>query len=275
MNTSTSSLEDRPYYIWGGILLAISIIVRLFLFPVISGDYTASISHWMDALSSPGLSAFRTQFSDYAPLYLYFLKILIFIPIYQLFTIKALSVIFDIALGLVAVAIVKKQAGRAWTRPKLFFVFTVVFIIPTVILNSSAWAQADSIYTAFVLLSLYFILQDRPTAASIAFSVALSFKLQAVFFLPALIGYILPRKWSLLYLVWIPIVYAITLIPAWLGGGSFWSLLSIYGQQSGEFQALSLSAPSVFSLVNESAISQTFASVLSYLGIIAALVVAG
>lgn len=275
MNTSISTREDRSYYAWGGVLLAISIIVRLFVYPIISGDYTASISHWLDALGSPGLSAFRTPFSDYAPLYLYFLKVITLIPIYQLLTVKTLSVIFDVILGLLAILIVKRQAGRAWSKPKLLFVFTLIFIIPTVILNSSAWAQADSIYTAFVLLSLYYMLEDRPLAASIALSVALSFKLQAVFFLPVLIAYLLPKKWSLLYLVWIPVIYVITIIPAWLSGGSFWQLLGVYGQQSSEFQALTLSAPSVFSFINENGISSGFATFLSYLGILIALIFAG
>lgn len=274
MNTSTSTpaSSGRSYYLWGGLLLALAIVARLSSYPVVSGDYVASISHWMDALAgSPGLTAFRTPFSDYAPLYLYFLKALTLVPIYRLFAVKTLSVAFDILLGVLAVAILKAQSSLEWPRPRLFLAFSIVFLIPTLVLNSSAWAQADSIYTAFVLLSLYFALKDRPVAASIAFSVALSFKLQAVFFLPVLIGYVLVRKWSLLYLVWIPVIYALSIVPAWLGGGSFLGLLGVYGQQSSEFQALSLSAPSVFSFVSEGSISPTFATVLSYLGILVAL----
>ncbi len=274
MDTIAPTNANRTYYAWGWILLALSVIARLFAYPIISGDYTASISHWMNALGSPGLSAFKTPFSDYAPLYLYFLKFLTVLPIYELFTVKTLSLVFDIALGLMAVAIVKRYQGKTWTKPRLFFVFSLVFIIPTVLLNSSAWAQADSIYAAFVLLSLYFMLKDRPMWASILFSIALCFKLQAVFFLPVLIGYLMMKKSNLLYLLWIPAIYLIMIIPAWLGGGSFGDLLTVYIQQSSEFQALSLSAPSVFSFVHEQGLSAASASAFSYVGMLLALVMA-
>jgi len=274
MDTVASTTNDRSYYVWGGILLALSIVARLFVYPVISGDYTTSISHWMNALGSPGLSAFKTPFSDYAPLYLYLLKFLTLIPIYELFSIKTLSLVFDVILGLMAIALVKKQQGKVWSKPKLFFLFSLIFVIPTVLLNSSAWAQADSIYTAFILMSLYFIIEDKPLWASILFSVSLSFKLQAVFFLPVLIGYLMMKKRNLLYLLWIPIIYVITIIPAWLGGGSFFQLLTIYARQSSEFQALSLSAPSIFSFIDQNALSAGASTALSYIGIILALIIA-
>lgn len=270
----TPSRTDRPYLIWGIIILAASLIVRLIVYPVISGDYIASISHWMSALHSPGLSAFKTQFSDYAPLYLYFLKILTLIPIYELFTIKTLSVAFDIILGLVTVAILKKDPRRAWTNSKLFFAFACIFAIPTVILNSSAWAQADSLYTAFILLSLYSVIRDKPLVASVFFGIAFSLKLQAVFFLPILIGYLALRKKNLYDLFAIPIIYIITVIPAWLAGGSLWSLLGVYGQQTSEFQDLTLSAPTLFSFVSESVSSSSLAAVLSGLGMLLALIAA-
>jgi len=56
-----------------------------------------------------------------------------------------------------------------------------------VIINGAAWGQCDAIYTAFCLGSLYFILADRPAWACILFGLALSFKLQAVFFAPVLL----------------------------------------------------------------------------------------
>ena len=58
---------------------------------------------------------------------------------------------------------------------------------PSVVINSGAWAQCDSIYAAFCLGSLYFLLRAKPWWASIFFAIALSFKLQAMFFLPVLL----------------------------------------------------------------------------------------
>jgi Gpi18-like mannosyltransferase len=230
----------------------------------------------MDALNgSPGLTAFANPFSDYTPLYLYFLKLLSFIHIYDLFTIKSLSILFDLFLAFVAYLILSRTLNNKYIAGTFFMAFALVLMIPTVILNSSLWAQCDSIYSAFTLLSLYFILRDRPVAASISFGIAISFKLQAIFFLPVLLGYLLARSaraW--VNILWIPVIFVITLIPAWLGGGDFVYLLLTYVRQAGEFTDLTLSAPSVFAFINSNAISPAFSAVLSFVGYIIGLVIA-
>ncbi len=95
-------------------------------------------------------------------------------------------------------------------------------------INSAAWGQSDAIYTAFCLGSLYFLLKERPGWASVFFGLAISFKLQAIFFLPVLLIVLLRRKWAMKYLLLIPAVFLLMLAPAFLAGRDAWSLLTIY-----------------------------------------------
>src|SRR6266566_1772165 len=57
---------------------------------------------------------------------------------------------------------------------------------------------------------------------------AISFKLQAIFFLPVLLIVLLRRKWAMKYLLLIPAVFLLMLAPAFLAGRDAWSLLTIY-----------------------------------------------
>jgi hypothetical protein len=67
------------------LLFGCSLIFRFLSYNVMSSDYTNYISKWFDALqSSPSLSALGRPLSDYAPLYLYFLKALTLIPVSSL-----------------------------------------------------------------------------------------------------------------------------------------------------------------------------------------------
>lgn len=266
--------HKSAYFVLGAVILAISFGIRIISYPVISGDYTASLSHWMDALrGSPGLSAFKMPFSDYAPLYLYLLKLLTLTGVYDLFAIKTLSFIFDVAIAALGAAMVKRTRGQSLSTSQTFLIFAVMLSIPTVVLNSSMWAQSDALYAFFILTSLYAMMRNRPFGAAVLFGIAISLKLQAIFFLPVLAGWLLGRRhgWALFM---IPAVFLVSILPAWLAGGSLINLLSIYIQQGAEFQELSLSAPSVFAFLQEKSLSPVAVSLISYAGILLAFIAA-
>ncbi|MEL6610310.1 MAG: glycosyltransferase 87 family protein, partial [Pseudomonadota bacterium] len=113
----------------------------------------------------------------------------------------------------------------------------LMLALPTVALNGAALAQADAFYTAFVLWSLACVLRGRLIWAGIAFAVAISFKLQAIFFAPFLAGVMLrdPRA---------VIVSAIALVPTYLavntlylaGGRPVTEVLMIYADQGGYYR---------------------------------------
>ena len=255
-------------YAAGALLLVVGVSLRMAWYPVVTSDYTYFVSVWFATLAShAGLSAFAQPFSDYAPLYLYMLKLLTFIPVDSLTLSKTLSLIFDIMIAAVAVALARDRSRREYRSSELFMVFVLFLSIPTVMLNSSLWGQSDALYGAPILLCLYYILGNRPLPAALAFGLAISVKVQAIFFLPVVLGYLWGNRKTRIYLLLVPAVFVISVIPAMLAGGDPWYWPLIYLKQSGEYPYLSVSAPSVFAFVNGLPMSSIVQSLLFWLGI--------
>ncbi|HEV2474067.1 MAG TPA: glycosyltransferase 87 family protein, partial [Chthonomonadales bacterium] len=140
-------------------------------------------------------------------------------------------VLFDGVLGLFAYLILSLKFRRSYAAA---IGVLVILFAPTIVINGSAWGQADAVYAAFCLGSLYFLLKERPAWACLFFGLAISFKLQAIFFLPILLVLALRRKLPLRYLALIPAVFLLMLLPAFIAGRDAWSLLTIYfGQITG------------------------------------------
>ena len=249
-------------------LLAASIAVRILVFPIVVSDYTEFFARWLSVLArAPGLNALATPFSNYPPLYLYLFKILTIVPINGLYGIKTLSLIFEIGIAATAAWTVGKTASHAYSRSERFLIFAVMLSIPTLLINGSLWGQVDALYAAFVLWSLFALLRKRPLAAAILYGVALSFKIQAIFFLPVFLGYLLRDIRRFGYVLILPAIYLISIIPAWLAGASLPHLLGIYLGQANEYPFLSLNSPSVFAFTQGLQISPTAQSVFSWAGI--------
>lgn len=256
---------DAFWYAVGGILLAASLFVRVISYPVVTSDYTYFVSKWFAALATqPGLSAFADPFANYAPLYLYLLKGLTWLPVDSLISAKSLSFAFDIALAVLVCAILRNLQPERWGWGKLFFAFSLLLSIPTIAVNSTLWAQSDSIYAAFILGSLLSIFMSAPIVAVLLFGMAVSFKIQSIFFLPVLAGYLAARR-ELMHLLWIPAVFLLTIIPAAIGGGNPMYWLFIYAKQAGEYPMLTVNAPSMYAFM--SGVSGGVADTLTIVGI--------
>ena len=79
------------------------------------------------------------------------------------------------------------------------------------------------------------------------FGISMAFKAQGVFLSPLLLALVLRREVRWRYLLLAPAVMLLALIPALLAGDSILDLLSIYPSQAGQYEQLSMHAPSVFS----------------------------
>lgn len=265
---SAAALSERRWYLLGALLIAAVLLLRISWYPIITNDYVYFLKPWFDTLASnPGLSAFSQSFANYAPLYLYFLKVLTFLTDSSLYGVKTLSLAFDILIA-AAVFLILRASPQFRERPGLRFLAAVVFFaLPTVMVNSSLWGQSDAIYGAGILFSLWFILRGKPFFAALAFGLALSMKVQAIFFAPILMGYLLRRRETWKFLFVPPLVFAATVLPAVFGGGApgYWFL--IYSKQAGEYPYLSVSAQSIFAFAQPLALSAQASSVLFWLGI--------
>ena len=125
--------------------------------------------------------------SNYNMPYLYILAFITYLPASTLAKIKLVSIIFDFITAFLVMIIVKKliKPSKSSLIPYLAYAFTL--FIPTLVLNGTVWGQCDIIYTCFILLSIYFFLEKKYVGTFIAYGIALSFKLQAIFVLPVYI----------------------------------------------------------------------------------------
>jgi Gpi18-like mannosyltransferase len=236
------------WYAAGICLLVASILIRLSWYPVVVSDYTYFGEPWFDTLKShAGLTAFAQPFADYAPLYLYALKLLSFLPIGSLGGEKTLALLFDVLIAYAGYCILKRKTSLK--KRARFLAAAILFSLPTVMMNSSLWGQSDALYSAMLLLSLLALFSERAFLAALAFGIAFSFKLQAIFFAPILVGYLLRKKETRPYLLIPPLVFLLSIVPAWLGGGQLGYWLFIYLAQAHEYPWLSVSAQSIFAFL--------------------------
>lgn len=232
------------------IILAVGIflaaLLRFSLREFESGDFHAFLGPWYDFIKqNGGFSALKHNFSNYTPPYLYLLALVTYLPagISRLFAIKLISIAFDFlaAFFVYKIARLKYPAGLLPAFACLALLFA-----PTVFLNSSLWGQADSIYTTGLLACLYFLMVRRDIPALIAFGLAFSVKLQAIFFAPFLLAMFLTGHARWRYVWIIPGVYFAAILPAWLLGRPLQELLLIYSAQVDFYQMLSFNAPNLY-----------------------------
>ncbi len=207
-------------WLWLGVTLMGSLLLRVSLFDFESVDYRVFLSRWYDFFVEQGrwqgLGAVTVEVADYPPLYLTLLSLGTLLPLPKLYAIKLLSIAGDyLAAGFVwrlARTLCPDQPRRAWLA------VTAFLFLPTVVLNGALWGQCDVLYTTGFLASLYYVMVGRPVAALVAFGISCSLKPQAVFWCPLLAGLFfsgrLPWKW-----LWIPpAVYAACGVPSLLAG---------------------------------------------------------
>jgi Gpi18-like mannosyltransferase len=230
-------------------VLCCAVCVRLPLFPFRSGDYDAYFGQWYTFIAQHGgFAALRYDFANYNVPYLYLLALLTYTPIPALWGVKLISVAFDLLLALFSYRIVALRRPGTWWP---VVTAGVVLFLPTVVMNSSLWGQADSIYSAFGVAGVYFVLRRRPWLACLCFGLAFSFKLQIVFLFPVLVPLAVRRRVPWPALLLIPGVYLLLAVPALLAGANVRELLTVYADQAGTYQQLTLNAPNLYQFLGD------------------------
>lgn len=234
-----------------GVALALALGLRLSLIDFKSIDYFNYTKIWYNALKAGGFAAFGGSFSNYNLPYLYLLYLIArFLPgIPGLVATKLPSIAADFVTAWLAYRIVRLRYERS------LFPFLAAFcclFAPTVVLNSAFWGQADALYCSALVACAYFLLTKRGAAAMLLFGVALAFKAQAVFLAPLLMALLLRRELSWKYVLLTPLVMILALIPALAAGRPLVDLLLIYPAQAGQYEQLTMHAPSALSWLPES-----------------------
>ncbi len=222
------------------------VLAKVSLLDYVSDDYTIFLNNWISEYAQMGIREGLGSYigSDYTPPYLYLMQIISRMKDYPpQYLVKAISIAFEV---LMCTALMKITSLRVKGDGAPLLVYHIASLLPTVVFNGAYWGQCDMIYTGFCLLALYLALTGRPCRSMLCFGVALSFKLQTVFFLPALLPLWLQKKVKLRHLPLIPAMYMVMMLPALWGGKSLHHVLTVYLQQAGLYNFITMNAPNLY-----------------------------
>ncbi len=231
-------------------LFILSFMIRWKLMPIESADYYGFLEEWMNTIRAyGGFRSLSMEISNYTSPYMYIMTILSYISKNDLYALKLVSVFFDY---FAAVAVFKILYHMTGSSRRAIFGMAVLLLSPTVIIDSAYWCQCDIIYTSFLLYSFYYFLKDNSRKSAIFFAFSFIFKLQSVFLLPFFIMMWLKKRTILLrHYLYVPVIYVISAIPAWIAGRDFKDLMTIYLNQSGYYPWGTLNYPNIYALLGE------------------------
>jgi Gpi18-like mannosyltransferase len=235
----------------------LAILLRLPLLDFKSSDFYNSLKPWYLTIHSTGFAAFKTNFTTYNPPYLYLLYIIarIFPDLDKVLAIKIPSLITDFICAYFVYLIVELR----YPKKTFAIIAALIFLYtPTVVLNSAFWGQADVLFTAPLLASIYLLMIKKNTLAFIAFGISLAFKLQALFLMPLLVGLLLRKEVSWKHFLLIPLVLFIAVLPAWFAGRPLPELLGVYVYQTQQYQLLEMTAATVYTWMPDVGLTQKY-----------------
>ena len=193
-------------------------------------DYKDFLTRWVRTIREQGgFEALRWNIGNYNVPYLYFLALFSYSSVRDLYLIKLLSIFFDVML---AWGVMRTVYCFTTDYRKVLAAFFVTLFLPTVILNGAYWGQCDSIYGAFAVWSIYFALREKPIASVCMVALSFAFKLQAVFIMPVFLIFLFARKIKWWHLVFFPITYLVTCLPAIALGRPAKSTILLYFLQA-------------------------------------------
>ena len=225
----------------------IGVIIRIPLRGFLSDDADIFLLPWYEEIQASGISK---QVGNYNLVYQFAIYVMTKLPIKPLYAYKILSCIFDLLLAVVC-ALVVDSFFREEKRYRTVLVYGAVLISPVVLLNSAAWAQCDSIYVFFGICGLYLLLKDRPGWAMFCFGLSLAFKLQAVFFFPALFFiYLMKKNFTALKFLLIPAGVVGCSLPMLMAGRTIREIVLVYFWQTKENPMMHINYPSLYCLLD-------------------------
>ena len=229
-------------------ILALAFCLRAAAMPHVTLDYEDFLSKWVAYFrENGGFSAIPGYRGNYNIPYLYFLALFSYSSIPDLYLIKLLSIVFDVVL---AWGVLRLAGHFQISHTRKLVAFLGTLLLPTVILNGAYWGQCDSIYVALAVWALYFVLERRGVLSMVFLALSFSFKLQAVFFIPAYLVFLFTGRLKWRHVPVFPLTYVLVILPAVLLGKPFLETLTLYlGQTDSVGTGLNYNSPSVFALI--------------------------
>ncbi len=246
----------RKYYLIlvFAVILLLSFFVRWIFIPYLSGDMYGALLPWFNFLKqNGGFKAMGTypwdaslisKPGDYPVAYINILALLSYLPLDGIMSIKLSSILFDYILAFGVIKLI-----RLWNKNNFFSLisFIVLVFFPTSILNSALWGQADQMYVALVVWTLYFLIQKKHGWAMLLLGFAIAIKLQSTFFLPVLVFLWLNKEFKLRSLLILFAAIFLTFIPSYLAGARFAMPFEMYKLQvTGLYKNANYGAGSIY-----------------------------
>ena len=257
-----------------GCLFAFAFMVRWKLMPIESADYWGFLEDWMKQIRDGG--GFRSlgwQISNYSSPYMYLMCLVSYLTDNNLYGLKLVSVFFDYLASIAVFLIIYQITGKV---RKSIMGMAILLLSPTVILDSAYWCQCDIIYTTFILFAIYYLFIFFCRGCLILVGISFAFKLQSLFIVPFLIILWLKKKTiKLRDFVWIPIIYVVSALPAWLFGRDIKELMTIYFDQAGTYPWGTLEYPNMYARLVEAMPDMRRATELSGAGTFMTIIILG
>lgn len=259
-------IEDYKNILFFIVVSMIGLYIRYAGREMVSSDMYSCLQPWYDAIKQGGrVKALKNQVGDYNVLYQTVIALMTYFKGGSLYWFKGVSIVFDYALAFSSAWMMSDLLNKKRFGGMFNIVYTVILFLPTVILNGAYWGQCDSIYTVFIILTLYFLYKEKFIGAFIFLGIAFGFKFQAVLILPFIICYYLYKKrFSIsMFLLSVAVFWA-TGIIAFINGRGIWEPFKIYANQTKTYESMYLNVSSVWVLVGQDYKSlKTFAMMLT------------
>ena len=212
-------------------ILALSVYLHSVLWWTEPYDMQLFLRPWYEHIVHYGpIGAFAHPFSNYAPPYLYLLAgvSLTHGLIDPLYAIKLLSVAGTCFAAYAVADLIKTMGGR----PRYGL---LLFILPSVVINSALLAQCDALWAGACLLAVSAMIRGKTVRSLLWCGIAIAFKLQAIFVAPFIVGALIGRRVPLWQWTIPALVFVGSMLPAWLAGWPAWNLAMIYPAQPSFF----------------------------------------
>ena len=244
-------------------LTLIGLGIRVILRVVITDDWLMYWDPWISDLKEMGFSYLATDRYDYTPTFVYILWAISRLPINPMTAYKSLHCVLDfVATGILGKMIWKVTGSKR----KGILSYGLFLIVPTIWANSALWAQCDIIFMTFLLLCFYYLFEDRPCKAMFFYGMAFVFKLQSLFIFPFLVILWVNKKVDLKHFLWIPALYFLSIVPAWIAGRPLMDLINIYmAQGAQDVWSLSIKWPNIYQIIGNQFFLLEYASAGTWL----------
>ena len=238
----------RQFFI--AMIIICGLTARGFLMPVGSPDQDNFIGPWFETIDELGpAGALKNGLGDYMPPYYWIMILVNALPISnKIVGLKWVSCIADLIAAFFIMKTVRKLTG---SQTKAELSFTAAFMMPSVLLDSAAWGQCDSIYTLFLVMCVYFLISGRDFAALTCFSVSFVFKQQAIFLVPLMIIMLSKKQIRRRTLLMFPAVYIAAILPSAICGHDIPSLFTGYFSQASQYDTLNMTLPNIWSVFKD------------------------